>query len=232
MLESRNTTNFQMNILYAIAGAGGFAREVMPLARECAAKVHRNNSDAELVFVVEDGQESGVMNGHRIVTTSQFLADSAPTKYFNVAIADSRLRQRLVASFMPHAKPFSISAATYVQLDDVEIGEGAIFCNYSHITSNVRIGRFFHCNIYSYVAHDCVIGDFVTLAPGVKCNGRVVVEDHAYIGTGAVIRHGGTKPLTIGRGAVVGMGAVVTKDVPCDSVVVGNPARVLERKAS
>jgi acetyltransferase-like isoleucine patch superfamily enzyme len=64
----------------------------------------------------------------------------------------------------------------------------------------------------------------------VKCNGNVVIEDHAYIGTGAVIKQGAPgAPLVISRGAVVGMGAVVTKSVPAGTTVVGNPARVLER---
>lgn len=71
------------------------------------------------------------------------------------------------------------------------------------------------------MAHDSVLGDFM-------CNGNVVVEDHAYIGTGAVIKQGQPgQPLVIGRGAVVGMGAVVTKSVPPGATVVGNPARVL-----
>lgn len=108
------------------------------------------------------------------------------------------------------------------------IHSGAILAPFVTITSNVRIGKNFHANIYCYVAHDCVIGDFVTFAPAVRCNGNVVIEDHAYIGTGAILKQGRPdKPLVIGRGAVVGMGAVVTKDVPPGVTVVGNPARPL-----
>ena len=116
-------------------------------------------------------------------------------------------------------------------MDNIEIGEGRLLCPFVSITSNIKIGKFFHANIYSYVAHDCVIGDYVTFAPGVKCNGNIHIEDHAYIGTGAVIKQGTPdKPLVIGKGAVVGMGAVVTKSVPAGVTVVGNPARILEKK--
>ena len=81
---------------------------------------------------------------------------------------------------------------------------------------------------YSYVEHDCVIGDFVTFAPGVQCNGNVTIEDHVYVGAGAMIKQGKPgKPLVVGRGAVVGMGAVVTRDVPAGATVVGNPARAM-----
>lgn len=108
------------------------------------------------------------------------------------------------------------------------IGEGAILCDHSLVVPTARIGRHFHLNVYSYVSHDCVIGDFVTFAPKVCCNGNVHVGDFAYIGTGAVIANGVPgRPLKIGRNAIVGMGAVVTKDVPDNAVVYGNPARIV-----
>jgi sugar O-acyltransferase (sialic acid O-acetyltransferase NeuD family) len=124
---------------------------------------------------------------------------------------------------------FEVRADNVVEMDDVSIGEGAIFSPFSVLTSNIKIGRHFHCNIQSYVAHDCVIGDFVTFAPGVHCNGNVHIGDGAYIGSGAIIKQGtSANPLTIGENAVIGMGAVVTRNVPANSVMIGNPARPMQ----
>jgi sugar O-acyltransferase (sialic acid O-acetyltransferase NeuD family) len=123
---------------------------------------------------------------------------------------------------------YEARAENVVQLDDVELGVGAALCPFVTLTSNIRIGQHFHANLYSYVEHDCVIGDFVTFAPGVMCNGNVHIEDYVYIGAGAVIKQGSpSSPLVIGRGAIVGMGAVVTKNVPPGVTVVGSPARPL-----
>ena len=93
------------------------------------------------------------------------------------------------------------------------------------LTSNIIIGKNFHANIYSYIAHDCVIGDNVTFAPSVKCNGNVIIEDDVYIGTGAIIHQGKqNRPLKIGEGAIIAAGSVVTKSIPEGMTVFGNPA--------
>jgi sugar O-acyltransferase (sialic acid O-acetyltransferase NeuD family) len=212
-------------VLHGVIGAGGFGREIMPVARDALQLMQV--SGVELVFVVEDKYpiEQASVNGHRVVSMSQFLERGTDAR-FTVSIGKPQVRQRIADDLLSRGLlPFDVRAATHVSLDQNTIGPGAVLCHFSHVTSNARIGQFFHCNIYSYVAHDCVVGDYVTFAPGVKCNGRVVVEDLAYIGAGAVIKDATERPIVIGRGAVVGAGAVVTKSVEPGAVVVGSPAR-------
>jgi sugar O-acyltransferase (sialic acid O-acetyltransferase NeuD family) len=212
---------------YAIFGASGFGREVLPLVRQ-QLQAALTAGDADLVFV-DDHPPAPVINGQRVLTYAQWLLEPASSRHINLAIANSRVREKLVQRCATdRVRFFEVRAANVLQLDDVQLGEGAVLCPFVSLTSNIRIGQHFHANIYSYVAHDCVVGDFVTFAPGVMCNGNVHVEDHAYIGTGAVIKQGlPGAPLVIGRGAVVGMGAVVTKSVLPGVTVVGNPAKTL-----
>ena len=209
----------------AVFGVSGFGREVMPLARgQWAAGCETY----ELVFV-DDNPPKPQLNGHCVLTYEKWLQRPADSRHMNIAIANGAVRQKLVERCVADGVEFfEVRASNVIQLDDVQLGEGTILCPFVTLTSNIRIGKHFHANIYSYVAHDCVIGDYVTFAPGVMCNGNVLVEDHAYIGTGAILKQGQPgNPLVIGRGAVVGMGAVVTKSVPPGVTVVGNPARVL-----
>lgn len=212
--------------LYAVFGASGCGRGVMPLARE---QLQRVGIALERLVFVDDKPDAAVVNGHRVLTYREFLEMPAAERHVVLAIANSAVREDLARRCAEDGvRPWSVSALNVVTMDEVQVGKGAILCPFVTLTSNIRIGRHFHANLYSYVEHDCVIGDFVTFAPAVKCNGNIVIEDHAYIGTGAIIKQGKPgQPLVIGRGAVVGMGAVVTKDVAPGTTVVGNPAKLL-----
>jgi acetyltransferase-like isoleucine patch superfamily enzyme len=78
-------------------------------------------------------------------------------------------------------------------MNDVKIGNGYLISPFVTFTSNIIIGKYFHANLYSYVEHDCIIGDFVTFAPGVKCNGNIIIEDEVFVGSGAIIKNGTNK---------------------------------------
>lgn len=210
-----------MSALNGVYGAGGCGRGIMPLLRD-----KFDGVEARLVFVDDQAQSSSI-NGHPVWSWERFLEEPAERRAACLAVANSRLREQLFERCIASGVEIvGVRAANAIEMDDVEIGRGTLISPFVTLTSNIRIGRCFHANLYSYVEHDCRIGDFVTFAPGVHCNGNVHIHDHAYIGAGVVIRQGTPeRPLLIGEGAVVGMGAVVTKDVPPGITVIGNPAR-------
>lgn len=208
---------------YAVYGTGGFAREVAPfIARDAA-------GPGDLVFVDDNEERRAAVNGYPVIDFASLCSASHRHRRVVVAIGNGDTRRlvedRLIAAGL---SLWTAKASTAVVMDQVEIGAGSVLADFVVITSNVMIGRSFHANLFSYVAHDCVIGDYVTFAPRVNCNGNIHIGNNVYVGTAASIIHGTSEaPLTIGDGAVIGMGAVVTKSVAANTVVAGNPARLV-----
>lgn len=206
---------------FAIIGAGGFGREVAPMI--CS----NNNA----VFVSDLSQEQGSrINGRQVLSFNELTSSAHRHRDVVIAVSDPAARKSIVERCEAADLKFgSVLASTHICGEGVAAAEGLLACGFTTITSNVVIGRHCHLNLYSYVAHDCIVGDFVTISPRVSCNGWVEIGDGAFIGTGVTIRNGSSdRRLKIGKGAVLGMGAVVTKDVPPMSTVVGNPARLLD----
>lgn len=136
-----------------------------------------------------------------------------------------------------------------------EIGAGTRVWAFAHVLPGARIGR--DCNICDgvFIEGDVVVGDRTTIKCGVQLWDGVrlgndvfigpnatftndpfprsrkypgsfpqtIVEDGASIGANATLLPG----LRIGRGAMVGAGAVITRSVPPNAIVVGNPARIV-----
>jgi acetyltransferase-like isoleucine patch superfamily enzyme len=92
------------------------------------------------------------------------------------------------------------------------------------IGDNVLIAAHTSINTVSHHFERC---DIPINDQGIHCD-PVTIEDDAWIGMNAVILQG----VTIGKGAVVGAGAVVTRDVPAWSIVMGVPARIVDRRSN
>ncbi|MDQ4087804.1 MAG: acetyltransferase [Pseudomonadota bacterium] len=195
-----------------IYGTGGHGREMLQAARD----------DSREKAFLDDGPDADG-GGVPLIT----LAQVSPDDEIALAVGSPALRRQLSENC--RGRRFATIIAPTAVIDPTAvIGEGAQICDFCTINSLVRIGRHFQCNSYSAVHHDCVIGDFVTFSPGTRCLGNVHIGDDVFVGAGAVIRNGRPgRPIRIGEGATIGMGAIVVADVPAGATVVGNPARPL-----
>lgn len=204
----------------AIYGCGSFAREIAPIFKTLG---------VDTVFVSDVNEKIGkIINGIRVITYAELLSEMHRHRKIIISFSDPQVRKTLAQRCIEDQLEFtSCVAATHKKLDAIDVDISSVFCDYTLCTTNIKIGKFFQCNLYSYVGHDCVIGDFVTFAPRVSCNGNVIIQDDVYIGTGAVIRQGTPEqPLIIGKGSIIGMGAIVTKNVDPETIMFGNPAKI------
>lgn len=141
------------------------------------------------------------------------------------------LRSRVRKFVLAFQKPLFSIGEEYVlgrgcfvsKKNHVRIGDRFFMGNYCHIASNLLVGN--DVMFASFVA--CVGGDHRfdnIIVPmkdaGVDVMKTTVIEDNVWIGHGAIILHG----VRIATGAVVAAGSVVTKDVPSNAIVAGNPA--------
>jgi sugar O-acyltransferase (sialic acid O-acetyltransferase NeuD family) len=103
--------------------------------------------------------------------------------------------------------------------DGAQVMAGAV------VQGGASIGWDAVINTGSVVDHDCSIGPHGFIGPGAVLSGAAVVGEGSFVGAGAVILPG----IVVGTRAVVGAGAVVIRDVADGTIVVGCPAKVLER---
>jgi acetyltransferase-like isoleucine patch superfamily enzyme len=83
-----------------------------------------------------------------------------------------------------------------------------------------------YCAFYSY-NHGMTEGQPIRLQP-LQSKGGITIEDEAWLSVGVIVLDG----VRIGKGAVVGAGAVVTKDLPANTISMGVPARVIKMRSS
>ena len=201
-----------------IIGGGGFAKEVIWLANDCNRKVKG---------VLDDS----VQTHNTQVQGATVLGDvSSWINYkdceFIIAIGSPRTRRKVLDKMLTFGEPdFATLIHPSVRLSNtVSIGEGSIICAGSILTADISLGKHNILNLNVTVGHECEFADYVTIAPMVAVSGNVKLHYLVEVGTGAVIRQG----LDLAEGSMLGMGGILTKNIPERMIYAGNPAKKLK----
>jgi sugar O-acyltransferase (sialic acid O-acetyltransferase NeuD family) len=214
-----------------VIGAGGFAREVKWLLREMDAATGRWEFAG---YVVSDLSRVGAHDSKdEILGDYAWLRDhradfDALTLGIGMPAPRLKVSRELLPEFPAHMWPALVHPSARFDRDTTELGHGVQVCAGVIGTVNLKFRPFSMVNLSCTIGHEAEIGEGCVLNPTVNISGAVVLEEGVLVGTGAQV----LQYLRVGRGAQVGAGAVVSKDVPEGVTVVGIPAKPLIKKPS
>lgn len=206
-------------------GAGGFAREVL----DTIDIINKNTDDAILpigfVYDGGDNDAGSLIHGLPVLGGLSYLkcVDFNEVQLV-AAIGRPVWRRKMVEQAKEFgAKFMSVIHPTVTISKFAKIGEGTIFQRFCGIMPNVVIGDFFVGNAFTSIGHDSQIGNYVHVNPYGFIAGNSIIGSDVFVGVKATIL-----TCTVGDGAVIGACALVTKDVPNNTLAKGMPAKHYE----
>jgi sugar O-acyltransferase (sialic acid O-acetyltransferase NeuD family) len=205
-----------------VLGGGGHARVVADACR-CAGLVVRGFLNKE--GTGESWNGLPVLGGDERLSDASFIA----AHDFVPAVGDQEVRRHLAAmAVAAGARLVRVVHPRACVAVDVRIGPGSVVLAGAIVGTGTRLGACVIVNTGATVDHDNALEDGVQIGPGAHLGGAVTCREDAMIGMGATVLPG----LTVGRAATVAAGAVVTRDVSDHVLVMGCPARAVNRHAS
>lgn len=206
-----------------IFGTSGMAREVQDIAKDMGYST---------VFVARTNQEL-----LEVENLGDVMIESDVIRYkdmsFSVGIGDPSLRKKIHEKFsgiLSYENLVHPSATFgFNQRKVLDEAEGVIVCAGVRFSNNIKIGNFSIYNFNSTISHDVVIGDYVTISPGVAVLGNVDIKQGSWIGAGVIINQGNNVlKTTIGENVIIGSGGVVLNSCESNSTYAGVPVRKIK----
>ena len=203
-----------------VLGLGGQARVVVSIltAQGCAI--------TGLVDVLGEPEPGSQVFGLPVLGGLSCLAE-VTRPVAAVAVGDNHLRRETVEkvrSINPATEWISPIHPQSRRENDVRIGSHVTVCLGATLCTAAEVSDGAIVNTGAIVEHECVLGRYSHVCPGVKLGGRVRVGDFAHVGIGATV----IDKIRIGDHAVIGAGAVVIDDIPDHATAVGVPAKVIQ----
>lgn len=224
IVDEKDVRAFVLRKKIVIYGAGLGARQAMELIRP------GRDYDAIGIFDDNPGLKGAEVAGLKVIGGWEDFIESADAgKIDGIAISlHSEHRRKLmekITGAAPHIAHIALVDSRAVVSSGVVVSPGAFIEAGSVIGPETFIGEGVIVDNGAVVSHDCYIGAHSHLSPGCSLSGIVRLEGNVLVGVGACIN----SQVTVGRNVVITPGSAVVSDIPDDSVVGGNPARIIGR---
>jgi sugar O-acyltransferase (sialic acid O-acetyltransferase NeuD family) len=167
----------------------------------------------------DDAARTSILN---FSVTGKYQSDLHRGVRMVISVGNNRIRRTLAQSVI-HAFGV-VKHPSVVVSPSATIGDGTVIMAGAIVSSSTYVGRHAIVNHRSSIDHDCIVGDYTHVAPGVTICGEVTIDEGVLLGAGATILPG----VRIGRWATVGAGCVIAHDVPEFAVVAGVPGKILK----
>jgi acetyltransferase EpsM len=203
-----------------LIGNGGHSRVIQEMLRR--------SDEYKLIGILDQSVKTSYEEESVFHDTTDNLSRYKDEAYFVVAIGDNKVRRKIVIDNNLEDGDFiNIVDHSAIIASDVSIGVGTVVMPGAVINSGTKIGNHSIINTRSVVEHDNIIEDFVHISPNATLAGTVRVRNFSQIGAGAVV----IPNRTIYENVSVGAGAVVVEDAERNTVIVGVPAKIIERRS-
>lgn len=169
------------------------------------------------IALVDDNADIKQLSHYKVEHSSHLQANDKVILSIGSNKIRKKLAEKLAVSYFSVVHPKAVVAGSVELKNGIFIAAGAV------INASTKIGAHAIINTSASIDHDCTIKDFVHVAPNATLCGGITVGEGTLIGAGATV----LPNINIGKWATIAAGAVVTKDVPDDVTVVGNPAKQL-----
>ena len=207
-----------------IIGAGGVGREVSLIIE----KINKLKATWNLIGFIDDNINgwNRIINGYQIIGGMDLLETLPLDTYVVIAIANYNVKKKIVNKINNKFKFATIIHPKVYIHDYMTIGEGTIIYEGAIITANIQVGNHVIISPKCGIGHDSIIKDYVSLLWNVNVSGNDVIEEGVMMGSGSTIIQG----KKIGKGSIIGAGAVVIDDIDSFTTAVGVPAKVVKER--